>query len=168
MLAVAVLAAIGMRVREVAIAGLALFPVALLAGAQPMLDEVGKHRSARALADAIKIAVPGGARVIGVSAFMPSLPYYMGRPTEVSTHGANGIPSNYIDEYAEALTERPGSTLHPPTWWQQELDTCTEPTVFLVKNGNDPEEGILASRLPLIASAPRYSVYGPCFRGGER
>jgi 4-amino-4-deoxy-L-arabinose transferase-like glycosyltransferase len=168
MLAVALIAAIGIRVKEAALAGLVLFPVALLVGTQPMLDEVGKHRSARALANAIKDVAPDGARVIGVSAFMPSLPYYMQRPTEMATHGANGIPSNYIDEYAEALAERPGSTLHPPTWWQQELETCSEPTVFLVKNGNEPEQGVLASRLPLIATAPRYSVYGPCATGGER
>lgn len=168
MLAVAVLAGIGARLREAAIAGLALLPVAFLVGIQPVLDEVGERRSARALADAIRVVAPDGARVIGVSAFMPSLPYYMGRPTDVATDSAKVIPSNYINEYAQALAARPGSTLHPPAWWQQELETCPEPTVFLVRNGNAAEQGILASRLPLIISTHRYSVYGPCVQGGER
>ncbi len=162
LLATAALAALGTRIRQAGIAGMALIPIALVLGLQPMLEEIGKHRSARTLAHAIQAAVPGEVRVIGVSAFMPSLPFYLERPVEMSTHGASGIPSNYIDEYADELAGMPGSTLHPSEWWRQELESCPEPTVFLVKNKNQPEQGDLASRLPLIGSAPRFSVYGPC------
>ena len=167
MLAAAALAATGTRKPRAAVAGIALVPLILVLGALPILEETGRHRSARDLAEAISAASPAGTRIIGVAAFIPSLPFYMQSPVHASTQGARGIPSNYIAEYAEALEAVPDTTLHPVTWWPEQLEHCEEPTVFLVRTGNEPEEGILASRLPLIAAAARYSAYGPCGTDGR-
>jgi len=148
-----------------AIAAMALVPPLITITAQDVLHAAGEDRSARSLADAIRASRPPGSRVLAVEVYPASLSYYLRERILVATDWGSDLKSNYIDEYAAQLRERPDSSLRPGDWWLHELRQCTTPTIFVVKAGHREHRAPLAAALPAIAEGPRYAAYGPCEPG---
>jgi 4-amino-4-deoxy-L-arabinose transferase-like glycosyltransferase len=113
LLVCALLSALALRLRSrlALIAGFALVPALTLLLGHGVTQAVGAHRSARALAEAVRGAGPAQVRVVGVEAYPASLPFYLGSEIPIASAGGSELKSNYIREYAADLRDAPGSTL---------------------------------------------------------
>jgi hypothetical protein len=127
-----------------------------------LLDAVGEDRSAVTLARVIQNTVPGDAEVIGVSAYPPSLPFYLRRTIAVATATGRELTSNFIADYHERFRAVPGSPLKPPEYWRERVQHCRTPTVVVTRAGDSRVRATLDSLLPLLAVEGRYAAYGPC------
>lgn len=152
------------RLPVLGLAGYAAAVVSLPFVSGELMAAVGEDRSAFALAGAVQAALPadGGGAVLGVSAYPPSLPFYLRRPVPVATATARELTSNWIADQQVAFRALPGSPLLPGDAWREILATCPRPTVFVTRTGDDEARGALAARLPLVALEGRYAAYGPC------
>ncbi|NJD32692.1 MAG: phospholipid carrier-dependent glycosyltransferase [Gammaproteobacteria bacterium] len=151
----------------VAILSLPMIVAGLASG--PLLKAAGADRSAAGLASAIAASVPGSPRVIGVGAFPTSLPFYLGRPIDVSSRAGNELTSNYVRAEYATLVSAPGTTLHPADWWQSALARCDEPTVFVVEVRDVGEiRRLTEAGLPRLAADRKFEVYGPCSPSGAK
>jgi len=162
LLVAAAVAVAGLRIRPLAIAGVALAPIALVLGLQPVLAATGESRSARQVATAIRDAGLAAAEIVTIGNYPPSLSYYLERTVLVATDDGKAIRSNYIEEYVRDLAARSGSPLRPADWWQSRLEQCPEPTVFVVERRSREAAEHLGERLPVIGEPGRYTAYGPC------
>jgi 4-amino-4-deoxy-L-arabinose transferase-like glycosyltransferase len=167
LLAAAAVGLAGLRIRRLAVAGVALAPIALVLGMQPVLGATGEARSARQAAHAIRAAGMADAEVVTIGNYPPSLSYYLERPVLVTTDDGTAIRSNYIEEYVQELSGRPGSTLRPADWWQRQLADCPRPTVFVVDDRQPDASERLRASLPQIGDPGRYTAYGPCVPRGR-
>jgi 4-amino-4-deoxy-L-arabinose transferase-like glycosyltransferase len=145
--------------------GYALVVISLPFGTGALLRAVGDDRSAARLAAAIRPLVDSaGATVLGVAAYPPSLPFYLGTTIAVATAGAEELTSNYLVAYADRYRALPDSPLKPADSWKAILERCLVPTVFVTRAGNRGARAALAV-LPLVADDGRYVAYGPCRPG---
>lgn len=127
-----------------------------------LMRAVGEDRSSARLADAIRPALTSGpVQVLGVAAYPPSLPFYLGRPIAVATASAVELTSNYIIAYQNRYRTLADSPLRPASEWQTVLAACTTPTVFVVRSDDRVARGEL-SELPLLGDDGHYAAYGPC------
>jgi 4-amino-4-deoxy-L-arabinose transferase-like glycosyltransferase len=140
-----------------AAAGYAIVVTSLPFAAAGLLRAVGEDRSAYVLATTIR---DRGA-VLGVAAYPPSLPFYLGRPLPVATPSARELTSNFIADYAEQYRAVPGSPLLAADAWRERLARCSEPTVFVTRAGDRDVRAALSS-LPLLFADGHYAAYGPC------
>jgi 4-amino-4-deoxy-L-arabinose transferase-like glycosyltransferase len=122
-----------------------------------LMRAVGNDRSAAAMADVVR----GRGRVIGVSAYPTSLPFYLGRQVPVATAHGRELTSNYIADYVDAYRTAPGSPLLPPDAWRSVAAACREPTLFVTRPV-DREIRDSLSRFPIVFDNGHYVVYGPC------
>jgi len=166
LLVAAAVAVAGLRIRPLAIAGVALAPIALVLGLQPVLAATGESRSARQVATAISEAGLAEAEIVTIGNYPPSLSFYLERTVLVATDDGKAIRSNYIEEYVRELSARPGSPLRPADWWQSRIERCPEPTVFVVERRSREAMEYLGDRLPLIGEPGRYTAFGPCQPAG--
>lgn len=127
-----------------------------------LLAAVGEDRSAAALARVIQNTGAEGPSVLGVSAYPPSLPFYLRRTMEVATPTARELTSNFIADYQERFRAAPGTPLRPPDYWRERLAHCTPPTVFITRSGDLPTRAVFDAALPLLAVENRHAAYGPC------
>src|ERR1041385_8481384 len=104
----------------------------------------------------------GTGAVLGVLAYPPSLPFYLGRPVAVATATGAELTSNYIADNVERLRAAPGSPLLPAGYWREALGRCPVPTVFVTGAGNREVRESLGAALPLLAADSHYAAYGPC------
>jgi 4-amino-4-deoxy-L-arabinose transferase-like glycosyltransferase len=151
------------RSTGLAVLGYALVVMAFPFAAAPLMAAVGADRSAATLGAAI-VAANGTGRegqVLGVAAYPPSLPFYLGSTIAVATARAEELTSNYIALYHDRLRSLPGSPLRPADSWIVILDTCPAPTVFVAQAGNGAVRARLAD-LPLLIDDGHYAAYGPC------
>jgi 4-amino-4-deoxy-L-arabinose transferase-like glycosyltransferase len=144
-----------------AVLGYAMVVMALPFAAAPLLAAVGDDRSAAMLSAAIRAAVGTQGRVLGVAAYPPSLPFYLGGTIAVATTGAEELTSNYIARYYDRLRRLPDSPLRPADSWMAVLENCPAPTVFVTRADNGSVRTRLAG-LPLLIDDGRYTAYGPC------
>jgi len=144
--------------RDVAALAYALPVIVIPFCSRSLLEAVGADRSARALAAAVQ---PARASVLGVGAYPPSLPFYLGGTVAVATATARELTSNYIADYQEKYRAVPGSPLLPADAWKTRLAGCPAPTVFLARAGDRDTRAALAG-LPLIFADAHYAAYGPC------
>jgi hypothetical protein len=100
--------------------------------------------------------------VLGVRAYPPSLPFYLGRPIAVATETGAELTSNYIADNVARLRDVPGSPLLPAGYWREALARCPIPTVFLTAAANRDARATLGAALPLLAADSHYAAYGPC------
>ena len=138
-------------------AGYALAVMTLPFVTRPLLRAVGDDRSAAALADSVR----GKGVVLAVSAYPPSLPFYLRRQVLVATGNAHELTSNYIADYADTYRAVPGSPLLAVDAWRTRLATCPEPTVFVTRAGDRDSRSAL-TRLPQLFDDGHYAAYGPC------
>jgi 4-amino-4-deoxy-L-arabinose transferase-like glycosyltransferase len=131
--------------------------IALPFATGPLLRAVGDDRSAFALAAVVR---DRGA-VIGISAYPPSLPFYLRNRVFVATETGRELTSNYIADHAERLRYRADSPLLTVAAWRSVLDQCTGPVVFITRNGDRDTRQALAN-LPLLYEDGHYAAYGPC------
>jgi len=130
-----------------------------------LLKAVGEDRSSAAVASATAAALErsgGTGTVLGVLAYAPSLPFYLGRPIAVATETGRELTSNYIADNVERFRSIPGSPLLPAAYWREALARCLMPTVFLTGAGHREARATLAAALPLLAADDHYAAYGPC------
>jgi len=153
------------RAAALLLAGLVLPMAALPAILQPLLAEIGSHRSSRDAAAAIAPRLSPGAEVVAVHAFPPSLPFYLRRTLLVSTPRGRELTSNYVIAYFQKwLAADPRITpLRPTDWWRGALAACDRPLVFVTWADDDADRATLAAAgLPLIVANDRMAAYGPC------
>jgi hypothetical protein len=148
------------RSTGLAAAGYAMVVMAIPVASVPLMAAVGDDRSAATLSAAIQ-AAGGGAQVLGVAAYPPSLPFYLRRTIPVATAGAGELTSNYIARHHEQLRARPDSPLRPADSWLEALNNCPVPTIFVARAGNRTVRAALAA-LPLLADDGHHAAYGPC------
>jgi 4-amino-4-deoxy-L-arabinose transferase-like glycosyltransferase len=165
LLASAGLLAMGVRSKTALRAGLAVVVPLLIIGGGGILAEMGEHKSARDLARAIQAEAPPQARIVGIGTFPSSLPFYLGAPILLATATGAEFRSNYIADYVDAMREKPGSTLRPYDWWQDDARRCPEPTVYITKPRRTQTREVLAEHMPLLVETSRYAAYGPCQPG---
>jgi 4-amino-4-deoxy-L-arabinose transferase-like glycosyltransferase len=161
---VAIGALTGRRRPQLTVLGYAVVVMAIPLASGRLLSAVGEDRSAAALAAATAAALDrtgGKGAVLGVLAYPPSLPFYLGRTIAVATPTGAELTSNYIADYHERYRGVLGSPLLPEGYWREALARCPVPTVFVTKADNHDVRAALAA-LPLVATDGRYAVYGPC------
>ena len=147
-----------------------IFGYAVVVMAIPLLSgrlliAVGEDRSSAAVASATAAALErsgGTGTVLGVLAYPPSLPFYLGRPIAVATETGRELTSNYIADNVERFRSIPGSPLLPAGYWREALARCPMPTVFLTGAGHREARATLGAALPLLAADDHYAAYGPC------
>jgi 4-amino-4-deoxy-L-arabinose transferase-like glycosyltransferase len=144
-----------------AVLGYAMVVMTVPFATAPLMAAVGDDRSAATLSTAIRAAVGNGGQVLGVAAYPPSLPFYLGNTIAVATARADELTSNYIALYHDRLRTLPDSPLRPADSWLEVLGACPAPTVFVARAGNRTARAALAA-LPLLADDGRYAAYGPC------
>ncbi|PYP41627.1 MAG: hypothetical protein DMD42_13395 [Gemmatimonadetes bacterium] len=130
-----------------------------------LLVAVGEDRSSAAVASATAVALErsgGTGTVLGVLAYAPSLPFYLGRPIAVATETGRELTSNYIADNVERFRSVPDSPLLPAGYWREALARCPRPTVFLTGAGQRDARAALGAALPLLAADDHYAAYGPC------
>jgi len=132
----------------------------------PLLAAVGEDRSAAGLARITQSTEPSTSEVLGVSAFPPSLPFYLRHPVPIATATGRELTSNFIADYYDRFRSIPGSPLKPPDSWRERLAHCSVPTVFVTRTGDALARAEL-ERLPLLAVEGRYAAYGPCAASSE-
>ena len=151
-----------------AIAGYAMVVMAIPLVSGRLLAAVGDDRSAAGLARATAAALGQGSAsasttaVLGILAYPPSLPFYLGRPIAVATATGIELTSNYIADYHDRYRDVPGSPLLPEGYWREALARCPVPTVFVATAANRDARQVLAAALPLLALDGQYAAYGPC------
>ncbi|HEU5465429.1 MAG TPA: glycosyltransferase family 39 protein [Gemmatimonadales bacterium] len=137
-----------------------------------LLRAVGEDRSSAPVADAVAAALSQSAaagapaQVVGIGAFIPSLPFYLRRTIPVATATGKELTSTYIAEYADQFRTVPGSPLLTADAWRDLLARCPLPTIFIARAGDRDVRATLHARLPLLAEDGRFTAYGPC-RGGR-
>jgi len=150
------------------IVGYAMVVMAIPLVSGRLLAAVGDDRSAAGLARATAAALGQGSSssattaVLGVLAYPPSLPFYLGRPVAVATATGVELTSNFIAEYQDRYRDVPGSPLLPEGYWREALARCPVPTVFVATAANREARAELAAALPLLALDGHYAAYGPC------
>jgi hypothetical protein len=117
---------------------------------------VGEDRSAVGLANAVR-----GRAVLAISAYPPSLPFYLQRQLPVATAHGRELTSNFIADHVDAYRVVPGSPLLPADAWRSVLADCREPTVFVTRPVDRHVRDALAF-LPVLFQSGRYVAYGPC------
>jgi 4-amino-4-deoxy-L-arabinose transferase-like glycosyltransferase len=160
------LGALGRRPRIIPL-GYAVVVTAIPFLSGRLLAAVGEDRSSAALAGATAAALAraeggGPGAVLGVRAYPPSLPFYLGRPIAVATETGAELTSNYIADNVARLRDVPGSPLLPAGYWREALARCPIPTVFLTAAANRDARATLGAALPLLAADGHYAAYGPC------
>ncbi|HEV8303707.1 MAG TPA: glycosyltransferase family 39 protein [Gemmatimonadales bacterium] len=154
--------AVRLRRPTLGASGYALVVMAIPLVTGPLLDAVGDDRSAATLASVIRNARPGNSAVLGISAFPPSLPFYLRRPIDVATETGRELTSNFIADQVERFRAVPGSPLKPAGSWREVLARCRAPTVFITRTGDQATRAALERALPVLAVEGRYAAYGPC------
>jgi len=143
---------------------LAVMVVPMVSGR--LLDAVGDDRSAKGLASVLRNV--GAEDVVGVSAFPPSLPFYLRRTIPVATETGRELTSNFIADYHEKYRAVPASPLKPADYWRERLQDCRTPTGFVTRAGDVRARAVLDSAVPLLAVEGRYAAYGPCAASSAR
>jgi 4-amino-4-deoxy-L-arabinose transferase-like glycosyltransferase len=133
-----------------------------------LLSAVGDDRSAATLAQVIRNARGPGTRVLGIAAFPPSLPFYLGETVDVATATGRELTSNFIADYADNFRAVAGSPLKPADYWREVLARCPQPTVFITRTGDATTRATLDSTITLLAVEGRYAAYGPCAASSAR
>ncbi len=129
---------------------------------------IGEDRSAKTLAQVIESSGRGSTAVLGISAFPPSLPFYLRRPVPVATANGRELTSTFIADYYERYAQIPDSPLKPADYWRERLQQCDVPTVFVTSAGDARTRALLDPQLPLLAVEGRYAAYGPCAASSAR
>ena len=127
-----------------------------------LLAAVGEDRSAATLAQVIRNTQGPHPRVLGISAFPPSLPFYLGETVAVATATGRELTSNFIADYVDDFRALPGSPLRPAAYWREVLAHCPQATVFITRTGDAATRAALDSALTLLVVQGRYAAYGPC------
>ena len=137
-----------------------------------LLRAVGDDRSSAPVTDAVAAALSRSAaagapaQVVGIGAFIPSLPFYLRRTIPLATATAKELTSTYIADYADRFRTLPGSPLLDADAWRDLLSRCPLPTIFIARAGDRDVRTTLHGRLPLLGEDARFAAYGPC-RGGR-
>ena len=146
--------------REVLLVALAIPMAAIPVGSRTLMREIGRERSAVEIARAIDRANGTDTRVVGIGAFPPSLPFYLGRTLYLSSEDGSEVTSNFIVRNFDRFADR--FTLRPPEWWKTALLECTRPTAFVVGSDDGEARELLRSSLDLLIDTGKYAAYGPC------
>jgi 4-amino-4-deoxy-L-arabinose transferase-like glycosyltransferase len=144
-----------------ALAVLALPVAAIPFASRQLMTEIGRERSAAAIAEVIAPVLDPGSTVVAIRAFPLSLPFYLRRTILLATDSGRELTSTYLTERAHRWRNVPGTTLRPADWWRDALDDCRA-RVFVTRTDDRVTRAVLESRLPLLIETRKYAAYGPC------
>ena len=129
---------------------------------------IGEDRSAKTLAQVIESSGRGSTAVLGISAFPPSLPFYLRRPVPVATANGRELTSTFIADYQEQFRTDSASPLRPADYWRARARDCRTPTVFVARADDARLRAQLDPLVPLLAVEGQYAAYGPCAASSAR
>jgi len=152
---------------SLAVMGYALVVMTIPIVSGQLLAAVGEDRSAATLARVVQNTGPA-TEVLGISAYPPSLPFYLRRTIPVATATGRELTSNFIADYHERFRALPGSPLKPADYWHERLARCPVPTVFVTRTGDARTRAELETVVPLLAVEGVYAAYGPCAASSAR
>ena len=152
---------------SLAVMGYALVVMTIPIVSGQLLAAVGEDRSAATLAQVIQ-NTGATTEVLGISAYPPSLPFYLRRTIPVATATGRELTSNFIADYQERFRGLPGSPLKPADYWRERLARCPVPTVFVTRTGDARTRAELETVVPLLAVEGVYAAYGPCAASSAR
>ena len=152
---------------SLAVMGYALVVMTIPIVSGQLLAAVGEDRSAATLARVVQNTGPA-TEVLGISAYPPSLPFYLRRTIPVATATGRELTSNFIADYHERFRALPGSPLKPADYWRERLARCPVPTVFVTRTGDARTRAELETVVPLLAVEGVYAAYGPCAASSAR
>src|SRR5947207_12767482 len=92
-----------------------------------LLVAVGEDRSSAAVASATAAALErsgGTGTVLGVLAYAPSLPFYLGRPIAVATETGRELTSNYTPDNVERFRSVPAPPPLPADYLRDTRARC--------------------------------------------
>lgn len=153
------------------VAAYAAVVIAIPLAGGTLLRAVGDDRSSAPITDAVAAALSRSAsegapaQVVGISAFIPSLPFYLRRTIPVATATGRELTSTYIADYADRFRAVRGSPLLAADAWRDLLSRCPLPTIFIARAGDREVRATLHGLLPLLGEDARYAAYGPCRPG---
>jgi hypothetical protein len=147
--------------QEAALAALT-WPVAMIPlVSQRLMTEVGRERSAAALAQAIVPFLGPKDNVVAVETFPLSLPFYLGRTVLLATESGRELTSTYLADRWPLWSNMPGSPARPADWWREAVEDCRA-RVFVTRASDRETRTVLEARLPLLIQTRRHAAYGPC------
>jgi hypothetical protein len=103
------------------VAAYAAVVVAIPIAGGPLLTAVGDDRSSAAVTQvtaavvARESAAGAPAEVLGVGAYIPSLPFYLKRTVPIATVAGRELTSNYIADYVDRFRDYPAPRSDPQT-----------------------------------------------------
>jgi 4-amino-4-deoxy-L-arabinose transferase-like glycosyltransferase len=164
-LAGGIIAAVSNRSRRTVLVALSLPVMAIPLCSAPLLQDLGQLRSTAGLVRAAAPGLTADTVVIGVGEYESSLPFYLRRKVEVASADGSELTSNYLIRHFDEWTRRPGSTLHPMSWFEETLGQCCRPRLYIVRANDSVHRARLqAAGIPLLASNGKIVCYGP-YRG---
>jgi 4-amino-4-deoxy-L-arabinose transferase-like glycosyltransferase len=129
----------------------------------PSLREIAEIRSSRGVARALAERMTPASRLIGIETYSPTLSFYLGRPTLVSSRDGDPFRSNYLLHAYPRLVDPASGSLRPGGWWRQALADCASPDFFVVdRQQSDARAELEAAGLEPFYEAFRLFAYGPC------
>jgi 4-amino-4-deoxy-L-arabinose transferase-like glycosyltransferase len=129
------------------------------------MREIAEIRSSRGIAGALAERLEPNSRVIGVETYSPTLSFYLGRQTLLSSRDGAPFRSNYALHQYSRLVDSSSGTLRPAGWWRQALVECRTPDFFVVDRQRTSQRAELeAAGLTPFFEAFRLLAYGPCQR----
>lgn len=160
------LAWVGRRSPRVALLAFSLPLFALSALSAPLVAEVGRDRSAHALAREIATANPPGIEVVGIETMPPSLAFYLGRTITLASADGGPLRSNYLLRRYQGLVDVE-PTLRSPAWLATALLDCATPRLFLVRQRHkDTHEVLEGLGRRTIFETRQHRLYGGCAEAG--
>jgi 4-amino-4-deoxy-L-arabinose transferase-like glycosyltransferase len=139
-----------------------VFPVAAIpVVAMPLMDAVGRDRSSREAAAAVRPLLTRATEVVAIGTYPLSLPFYLDRTLTLVSADGRELTSNYVVLRHERL-RRAATTLRPPGWWEEALATCDRPRLFVVPVDSTWVRQRIEAELPVRAVMRKYTVLGPC------
>jgi 4-amino-4-deoxy-L-arabinose transferase-like glycosyltransferase len=147
----------------IALAVLALPAAAIPLASGRLMREIGRERSAAALASAVLPLLEPGSTVVAIETFPLSLPFYLRRTVLLATDAGRELTSNYLAARVYRWRDAPGTTLRPADWWYDALEECRV-RVFVTRADDREARAVLEARLPLLIETRKHAAYGPCGR----
>ncbi|HVS12962.1 MAG TPA: glycosyltransferase family 39 protein [Thermoanaerobaculia bacterium] len=127
------------------------------------LGEIAEIRSSRGIAAALAERMGPESRLIGIETYSPTLSFYLGRRTLVSSRDGAPFRANYVMHAYPRLVDGQAGSLRPEGWWRRALAECASPDFFVVdRQWTASRDELEAAGLEPFHEAFRLLAYGPC------
>jgi 4-amino-4-deoxy-L-arabinose transferase-like glycosyltransferase len=141
------------------IATLSLPLVAIPVVLFPVIEVMAELRSERALVKLVRTELPDETEVLGLESWRPSVSFYLQQPVPILSANGEELRSNYILRTYDEWVDVDG-TLRPAPALTSGLDSCNQPTVYLVHARRpDLQQALDEAGLEKIWTGPKLHAY---------